>query len=219
MRDEYRFPSGEPRRCGHLAWAKEERTHQAVPPRWYASPPAVSSVPAGRSAHLFFFFCRATVDWGELDYLIVDTPPGTSDEHLSITQYLKSCNPDGAVVVTTPQEVALADVRKEINFCAKVQLPVLGVVENMSGFVCPKCSTETQIFAPSTGGARAMCTTMQVPFLGALPIDPKLARACDEGTRYQLENPTGPVCVALNAVVDQLLTRTESATSAAQPSS
>ena len=79
------------------------------------------------------------VDWGDIDYLVVDTPPGTSDEHLSIVQYLSSTSVDGAVIITTPQEVALMDVRKEISFCRKVNLPVIGVVENMSGFVCPKC--------------------------------------------------------------------------------
>ena len=79
------------------------------------------------------------VDWGDIDYLVVDTPPGTSDEHLSIVQYLSSTKVDGAVIITTPQEVSLMDVRKEISFCRKVNLPVIGVVENMSGFVCPKC--------------------------------------------------------------------------------
>ena len=79
------------------------------------------------------------VNWGDVDFLVVDTPPGTSDEHLSIVQYLSSTHVDGAVVITTPQEVSLMDVRKEINFCKKVGLPVIGVVENMSGFVCPKC--------------------------------------------------------------------------------
>ncbi len=79
------------------------------------------------------------VNWGELDYLLVDTPPGTSDEHLSLVQYLSSTQVDGAIIVTTPQEVALMDVRREINFCRKVNLPILGVVENMSGFICPKC--------------------------------------------------------------------------------
>jgi len=77
--------------------------------------------------------------WDELDYLIIDTPPGTSDEHLSIAQYLKGGQLDGAILITTPQEVSLQDVRKEINFCQKVKIPVLGVVENMSGFVCVKC--------------------------------------------------------------------------------
>jgi Mrp family chromosome partitioning ATPase len=79
------------------------------------------------------------VDWGELEYLIVDTPPGTSDEHLSIVQYLKATGITGAVVITTPQEVSLLDVRKEITFCRKVNVPIIGVIENMSGFVCPKC--------------------------------------------------------------------------------
>eukprot|EP00075_Anas_platyrhynchos_P036071 XP_027325324.1 cytosolic Fe-S cluster assembly factor NUBP1 isoform X4 [Anas platyrhynchos] len=78
------------------------------------------------------------VDWGEIDYLIIDTPPGTSDEHLSIVQYLGASHVDGAVIITTPQEVSLQDVRKEINFCHKVKLPIIGVVENMSGFICPK---------------------------------------------------------------------------------
>ncbi len=94
------------------------------------------------------------VDWGEVDYLIVDTPPGTSDEHLSIVQYLSSTHVDGAVVITTPQEVSLMDVRKELNFCKKVGLPVIGVVENMSGFVCPKCkvslstNSDLSVFQP-----------------------------------------------------------------------
>jgi Mrp family chromosome partitioning ATPase len=78
--------------------------------------------------------------WEDLDYLIIDTPPGTSDEHISIIQYLKKTRIAGAVIVTTPQEVALSDVRKEINFCKKTETPILGVVENMSGFVCPHCA-------------------------------------------------------------------------------
>ena len=83
------------------------------------------------------------VDWGEVDYLLVDTPPGTSDEHLSLVQYLSTSKVEGAVIVTTPQEVSLMDVRREINFCRKVDLPVLGVVENMSAFICPKCEVCT----------------------------------------------------------------------------
>lgn len=80
-----------------------------------------------------------SVDWGRLDYMIFDTPPGTSDEHLSVVQYLKECGIDGAVLVTTPQDVAIQDVRKEIDFCRKVNVRILGVVENMSSFTCPKC--------------------------------------------------------------------------------
>lgn len=79
------------------------------------------------------------VDWGKLDYLILDTPPGTSDEHLSATSYLKDAGITGAIIITTPPQVALLDVRKEIDFCRKVNIPILGVIENMSIFVCPKC--------------------------------------------------------------------------------
>jgi Mrp family chromosome partitioning ATPase len=89
------------------------------------------------------------VDWGDLDFLLCDTPPGTSDEHLTIISLLKESNVDGAVVVTTPQEVALLDVRREIKFCQKAGIKLLGLVENMSGFVCPHCTFESQIFQPS----------------------------------------------------------------------
>lgn len=121
------------------------------------------------------------VDWDDLDYLIVDTPPGTSDEHLSVTQYLSGAGIDGAVIVTTPQEVSLADVRKEINFCKKVNLPILGVVENMSGFVCPKCNGESVILPASSGGAEALCKDLGIPLLGKVPLDPRIGKACDEG--------------------------------------
>lgn len=80
------------------------------------------------------------VDWGNLDYLLIDTPPGTSDEHLSANTYLSEANLSGAMIVTTPQEVALLDVRKEIDFCRKVKMPILGVIENMSVFICPCCN-------------------------------------------------------------------------------
>lgn len=121
------------------------------------------------------------VDWGELDYLIIDTPPGTSDEHMSVVQYLKGTKLEGAVIVTTPQETALLDVRKEITFCQKVELPILGVVENMSVFVCPKCKIATEVFPPNTGGAEKMAKEMGTPFLGKMPLNPKIGKACDEG--------------------------------------
>lgn len=121
------------------------------------------------------------VDWGDLDTLVIDTPPGTSDEHLSIVQLLRESGIDGAVLVTTPQEVALQDVRKEINFCKKVKLPIIGVVENMSSFRCPNCSHESNVFpgrkdvaGSELSGARAMCRDMGVPFLGEIPLDPRI---------------------------------------------
>lgn len=121
------------------------------------------------------------VNWGELDYLIVDAPPGTSDEHISLVQLLKGSDVDGALIVTTPQEVSLMDVRKEINFCRKSGTKVLGVVENMSGFVCPHCDKCTDMFFPSSGGAEKMCAEMGVPFLGKIPLDPRISMAGEFG--------------------------------------
>ena len=117
------------------------------------------------------------VKWGTLDYLIVDSPPGTGDEPLSVIQYIEK--PDGAVIVTTPQDVALADVRKSVTFCAQLSLPVIGVVENMSGFVCPHCGTLTEIF--KSGGGESMADDMGVPFLGSIPIETQVAHSGDSG--------------------------------------
>ncbi|CEP60394.1 iron-sulfur cluster assembly protein CFD1 LALA0_S01e09758g [Lachancea lanzarotensis] len=110
------------------------------------------------------------VVWGELDYLLIDTPPGTSDEHISIAEELRWAIPDGAIIVTTPQTVATADVRKEINFCRKVNFDILGIVENMSGFVCPHCAECTYIF--SNGGGQKLSEEFEIPYLGNVPIDP-----------------------------------------------
>jgi Mrp family chromosome partitioning ATPase len=150
------------------------------------------------------------VNWGPLDVLFIDTPPGTSDEHLSIVTYLQESSMDGAVIVTTPQEVALADVRKEINFCRKVNLPIIGVVENMSGFVCPKCFHEEAIFAPSSGGAQAMCAQMGVPFLGKIPLDGRVAQAGDAGLPISQLHPDGPVGKCIDIVIDAILRQTDS---------
>ena len=120
------------------------------------------------------------VQWGILDFLIVDSPPGTGDEPLSIVQLLEDA--DGAVIVTTPQEVALADVRKCISFCSVLNLSVLGVLENMSGFICPKCGEKTDVF--KSGGGEIMARQMGVPFLGRIPIDPQIVQSCDSGKPF-----------------------------------
>lgn len=145
------------------------------------------------------------VNWGEhLDYLIVDTPPGTSDEHLSVTTYMKDAGIDGALIVTTPQEVALLDVRKEIDFCRKANIRVLGLVENMSGFVCPNCKGESQIFKPTTGGGEKLCEDMGIPFLGSVPLDPRIGRSCDSGECFFDEYADSPASTAILDVVDAL---------------
>lgn len=119
------------------------------------------------------------VNWGELDYLIVDTPPGTSDEHMTLCEAIAEHDPTGAVIVTTPQNVATDDVKKELNFCHKLKMRCLGIVENMSGFVCPHCAECTDIF--SRGGGEKLAQQYEVPFLGRIPIDPNVSLLQDQG--------------------------------------
>lgn len=144
------------------------------------------------------------VVWDDLDYLVVDTPPGTSDEHISINKYMKESGIDGALVVTTPQEVALLDVRKEIDFCRKAGINILGLVENMSGFVCPNCKGESQIFKPTTGGGEALCKELGIKFLGSVPLDPRIGRCSDEGESFLDEFPDSPATLAVLNVVEEL---------------
>ena len=138
----------------------------------------------------------ADMDWGALDYLIVDAPPGTGDEPLSVAQTMPGVH---AVVVTTPQAVALADVRKSINFCKAVEMPIVGVVENMSGFVCPHCGETVDIF--STGGGEQTARDFDLPFLGRVPMDPRVVMAGDTGTPYLSGNEDSPAIKAFNDVV------------------
>ncbi|XP_029433237.1 cytosolic Fe-S cluster assembly factor NUBP1 isoform X2 [Rhinatrema bivittatum] len=123
------------------------------------------------------------VDWGELDYLIIDTPPGTSDEHLSIVQYLRAAHIDGAVVITTPQEVSLQDVRKEINFCHK---------------------NESQIFPPTTGGAEKMCQDLNLTLLGKVPLDPRIGKSCDKGKSFLSEVPDSPATTSYRKIIQRI---------------
>lgn len=133
--------------------------------------------------------------WGDLDYLLIDTPPGTSDEHISLAEtLLKNAFPGqvkGAVVVTTPQAVATADVKKELNFCVKTSIKVIGVVENMSGFVCPNCSECTYVFSRS--GGEVMAKDFNVDFLGSVPIDPQFVMLVETGKK-----PVYPVGTKVN---------------------
>ncbi|KAJ2161002.1 cytosolic Fe-S cluster assembly factor nbp35 [Coemansia sp. RSA 552] len=154
------------------------------------------------------------VDWGSgddgpLDYMLFDTPPGTSDEHLSVVQLLRESGITGAVLVTTPQEVALQDVRKEIDFCRKASVPIIGVVENMSGFVCPSCNGQSRIFYPTTGGARSMCEELGVPLLGSIPLDPSIGRACDHGTSFLDTHADSPAAKAYAQVIGRIRSHVE----------
>lgn len=150
------------------------------------------------------------VYWGNdtLDYLIIDTPPGTSDEHITITNYLKNVHVDGAIVITTPQEVACIDVRRELNFCKKVGIPVIGIVENMSGFVCPKCKTETAIFKAkdASKGGEGLAKLFNVPLLGKIPLDPLVMQACESGKSILKEAPQSPASKAMYDIVAKVKT-------------
>lgn len=141
------------------------------------------------------------VEWGELDYLVVDSPPGTGDEPLAVAELIEKA--DGAVVVTTPQEVAVQDVRRCIVFCRQVDLPVLGVLENMSGFTCPKCGELIQIFG--AGGGRAMAEELGVPYLGAIPIEPEIVASGDNGIPMVLSKPDSETAKAFGRIVRALL--------------
>jgi Mrp family chromosome partitioning ATPase len=140
------------------------------------------------------------VDWGELDYLVIDLPPGTSDEPLSIAQEIPDA--DGAVVVTTPQQVSLLDVRKSISFAKAVNLPILGIVENMSGLVCPHCGKEIDVF--KVGGGEAAANELGLPFLGRIPLDPRIVVGGDAGEPFVLAHPDSEATKAFRSIVSKL---------------
>ena len=147
------------------------------------------------------------VNWGRLDYLIVDTPPGTSDEHMTLCEVLRGFNPTGAVVVTTPQDVSTDDVRKELSFCAKLKMRCLGIVENMAGFACPCCGEVTDIFG--RGGGEKLAEMYQCPFLGRIPIEPTVSLLEDQGKfiaeammKATPETEEGPGWAAAGAVLN-----------------
>jgi ATP-binding protein involved in chromosome partitioning len=145
------------------------------------------------------------VDWGHLDCLVVDAPPGTGDEALALVELLGAGA--GAVIVSTPQRVAVNDVRKALRFCEAVHLPVLGVIENMSGFVCPHCGETTDVFL--RGGAETMAREAGVDFLGRIPMDPAVVTAGEAGVPHVRAHPDSPTARAFQAAVAPLLKLTE----------
>jgi Mrp family chromosome partitioning ATPase len=141
------------------------------------------------------------VHWGDLDYLVIDFPPGTGDEPLSVAQLIPDA--DGAVVVTTPQDVSTIDVSKSVTFCRHLKIPVLGIVENMSGLICPHCSKLIELF--KQGGGEEMAKRMDVPFLGRIPIDPKIVQSSDEGRPFIFHHKDTEAAAAFRQVVQPLL--------------
>jgi ATP-binding protein involved in chromosome partitioning len=139
------------------------------------------------------------VAWGKLDFLVVDLPPGTGDAHLTLTQKIHL---SGAVIVTTPQDVALIDARKGLAMFQKVNVPVLGIVENMSYYLCPKCGHREEIF--KHGGGERTANSLDVPFLGEIPIDPKVAVGGDSGVPIVVSDPKSAVTEAFLRVAEAI---------------
>ena len=142
------------------------------------------------------------VIWDKLDYLIIDTPPGTSDEHLTLLNYLKEANVKGAIIVTTPQEVSLLDARKEVDFCNKTKTKVLGVVENMSGFICPHCNKSTDIFTANTGGAEVMCKEFNLDLIARIPLEPVILQSTEKGVCFVKEYKDSGTAKEIEKIVE-----------------
>jgi Mrp family chromosome partitioning ATPase len=145
------------------------------------------------------------VTWGDLDFLVIDSPPGTGDEPLSVCQLIGRL--DGAVIVTTPQRVAAVDVRKSITFCRQLQVPVLGLVENMSGFACPKCGEVSSIFR--SGGGQHIANDMGVTFLGSIPLDPQIGEACDSGQPFVRRYAASPTAALMRTIIQPIAAITQ----------
>jgi Mrp family chromosome partitioning ATPase len=148
------------------------------------------------------------IDWGKLDYLVIDSPPGTGDEPLSVVQTIPEAQ---AIIVTTPQEISLADVRKSIDFCRKTNLKILGLLENMGRLVCPDCGKDIPLF--STGGGQRLASLVDIPFLGSLPFDPRIVESADQGQLSRLNPGDSPFLREFAEVVKTLVAATPKAVS------
>jgi ATP-binding protein involved in chromosome partitioning len=135
--------------------------------------------------------------WGELDILFIDLPPGTGDEPLSIAQLLPEI--DGVIIVTMPSELSRVVVKKAITFAERLDMPIIGVVENMSGFICPQCGTKINIF--QSGGGKKLAEETGVPFLGSIPIDPKVGADSDKGLPFIIDSADSPAAKAFIGIV------------------
>lgn len=144
------------------------------------------------------------IEWGNLDYLVIDAPPGTGDEPMTIAQMI----PDAyAVVVTTPQEVSLLDVRKSLNFCKQVNMPVLGIIENMSGMICPHCGKAVDLF--KRGGGQKLAEELGIQFLGRIPVDPRVVTTGDAGRPLMAAYPNSQTAEAFERIVQNVINVTQ----------
>lgn len=144
------------------------------------------------------------IEWGKLDYLVIDAPPGTGDEQMTVAQMIPETF---AVVVTTPQEVALLDVRKSITFCKQVGMPIIGIVENMSGMICPHCGKAVDVF--KRGGGEKLAEELGIPFLGKIPVDPRIVTTGDAGKPIMAMYPNSHTAEAFERVVQNVINVTQ----------
>lgn len=142
------------------------------------------------------------INWGELDYLVIDSPPGTGDEPLSACQLIPEVS--GAVIVTTPQDVSILDARKSVFFARQLKIPIIGIIENMSGFVCPHCGKETPIF--KKGGGEKAAKDLGVPFLGRIPFEPAMVEMADKGLPFVQSMKDAPSAAAFQEIVRHIVT-------------
>jgi len=147
----------------------------------------------------------SVIAWGNLDYLLIDLPPGTGDESLSVLQLLPEM--DGVIIVTIPSEVSQDVVRKAVTFARKMDVPIIGIVENMSSIVCPHCGENVDVFG--SGGGEKVASDMSVPFLGSIPLDPKISTTADAGTPFIIMEPDSQASEAFKKIVDKIETFTE----------
>ncbi len=144
----------------------------------------------------------ADVKWDNLDWLIIDSPPGTGDEPLTVAQIIKNAK---AIIVTTPQEISLMDVRKSINFCKNVNMPIIGIIENMSGFICPECGAHIEIF--KSGGGKKTANEMNVEFLGSIPFEKNIMECADSGTPYFIQFKGAKTSNVFEKIIDKILSK------------
>jgi ATP-binding protein involved in chromosome partitioning len=145
------------------------------------------------------------IEWGELDYLVIDSPPGTGDEPLSVCQLIPEA--DGAIIVTTPQDVALIDSRKTVRFSEALKIPVLGIVENMAGLKCPHCGESINLF--KIGGGEKAAENMQITFLGRIPIEPEIVESCDNGSAYVYDHTDQEAAKSMQEIVKKVMSKVE----------
>ncbi len=141
------------------------------------------------------------VNWGSLDYLVIDSPPGTGDEPLSVCQLIPDIS--GAVIVTTPQDVAILDSRKSVAFAKSIGVPLVGIIENMSGFACPHCQKPIELFGE--GGGREAAEDLNVPFLGQIPVNPQIVRQSDTGQPYVQLTRNDPSSCVMSKIVEKII--------------